>query len=147
MDQCAAAPAGLESLLQSADPGLAAGPWVCSSDAAVSQAVSDFQGTVRQDGIGPGLRTYARTRDFLLYMDGQAPMALADANRHFTEHPIEGSFEETSRAGSADGSVAYVAGDFTDTKQGVGHAYVQLWQYEARVANWGLRILSFKASR
>ena len=144
MEQCAAGPAGLETLLGSSDLSLAAGTWVCSADAAVNQAIGDFQGTVRQDGLGPGLRTYARTRDFLFYGDGQAPMGLADANRHFTDRPILGAFQEASRAGSADGSLAYCAGDFTDAKQGGSHAYVQIWQYEARVANWGLRVLLIK---
>jgi len=147
MEQCAAGPAGLESLVGSSDLSLSAGPWVCSFDAAVSQGVGDFQDTVRQDGIGPGLRTYARTRDFLFYMAGQAPMGLADANRYFTDRPILGAFQEASRARSADGSLAYCAGDFTDSKEGSSHAYVQIWQYEARVANWGLRILSINSLR
>jgi hypothetical protein len=109
--------------------------------AAVSQAISDFQSTAAQDGIAAGLRTYARTPDFLFYGDHTGPLGLADANHYFTAHPVLGTLEEKSRIRSADGTLAYCAGEFTDVKLRGGHAYAQIWQYEARVANWGLRVL------
>jgi hypothetical protein len=112
-----------------------------AADAAVSQAITDFQSTAGQDGIAAGLRTYARTRDFRFYTDQQAPMGLADANQYFTDHPILGTCEEESRMRSADSTLAYCAGVFTDTKRRSGHAYAQIWQYEPRVASWGLRVL------
>jgi hypothetical protein len=112
-----------------------------AADGAVSQAIADFQGTARQDGIAAGLRTYARTGDFLFYGDHTAPLGLADANRYFTHHPILGVCQEESRIHSADSTLAYCAGELTEVKQGSGHAYAQIWQFEPRVANWGLRVL------
>jgi hypothetical protein len=112
-----------------------------AADAAVSQAITDFQSTAGQDGIAAGLRTYARTLDFRFYTDHQTPMGLADANQYFTDHPILGTCEEQSRIRSADSSLAYCGGVFTDVKRRSGHAYSQIWQYEPRVANWGLRVL------
>ena len=42
---------------------------------------------------------------------------------------------------SADSTLAYCGGVFTDANRRSGHAYAQIWQYEPRVANWGLRVL------
>jgi hypothetical protein len=53
------------------------------ADHALDLSMQDFQNTARQDGIAPALRTYARTADFLLYTDGEAPLELAAANRFF----------------------------------------------------------------
>ena len=103
--------------------------------------MTDFQSTAGQDGIAAALRTYARTRDFRFYTDTRAPMGLADANQYFTDHPSLGTCEEQSRIRSADSTLAYCGGVFTDLKRRSGHAYAQIWQYEPRVANWGLRIL------
>lgn len=112
-----------------------------AADAAVAQAIADFQNTAGQDGIAAGLRTYARTRDFRFYTDTRAPMGLADANQYFTDHPIVGTCEEDSRIRSADSTLAYCGGVFTEVKRRSEHTYAQIWQYEPRVANWGLRVL------
>jgi hypothetical protein len=48
---------------------------------AATQAMRDFQDTVRENGFAAALRTYARTIDFRLYTDGEAPMGLAAANQ------------------------------------------------------------------
>ncbi|MEP6549489.1 MAG: hypothetical protein ABJD53_18675 [Gammaproteobacteria bacterium] len=115
------------------------------ADEAASRAIADFQGAVREDGLAAGLRTYARTGDFRFYTDHEAPMGLADANVYFTHHSNLGVSREDSRVLSADGSLAYCAGKFTEMKQGSSHDYAQIWQYEPRVANWGLRILLINA--
>ena len=112
-----------------------------AADAAVSQAITDFQSTAGQDGIAAALRTYARTRDFRFYTDTRAPMGLADANQYFTDQPILVTCEEQSRMRSADSTLAYCGGVFTDVRRRSRHAYAQIWQYEPRVANWGLRVL------
>jgi hypothetical protein len=112
-----------------------------AADGAVDQAIADFQGTAAQDGIAAALRTYARTRDFLFYGDLTGPLGLADANQYFTDHPILGIYQEGSRIHSADGTLGYCGGEFTDAKRRSGHTYAQIWQYEPRVANWGLRVL------
>jgi hypothetical protein len=137
------APAQAESRLSSeaAAPERASPPPQPAADAAVSQAITDFQRTAGQDGIAAGLRTFARTGDFRFYTDTRAPMGLAAANLFFTDHPILGACEEESRMRSADGALAYCGGVLTDVKRRSGHAYAQIWQYEPRVANWGLRVL------
>ena len=112
-----------------------------AADEAAGRAITDFQGAAQEDGLAAGLRTYARTRDFLFYTDQQAPMGLADANVYFTHHPRLGICREDSRVLSADGSLAYCTGKYADLKQGSTHTYAQIWQYEPRVANWGLRAL------
>ncbi len=116
-----------------------------AADDAADRAITGFQVAAREDGLAAGLRTYARTGDFRFYTDHQAPMGLADANLYFTNHPRLGIYREDSRVRSADGSLAYCAGEFIDTKQRSSHAYAQIWQYEPRVANWGLRVLLINA--
>jgi hypothetical protein len=108
---------------------------------AVRRAMSDFEDTARQDGFAAGLRTYARTADFRLYTDGEVPMGVAEANRYLIVHTMSGAWKEDARGRSADSTVAYSVGELLDAKQRISHAYVQIWQYDPRVANWGLRVL------
>lgn len=135
------AEAGSRLSYEEAPSGQTSPPPQPAAAAAASEAITHFQSTAGQDGIAAGLRTYARTRDFLFYGDHTAPMGLADANQFFTDHPILGVYQEQSRIHSADGTLAYGGGVFTDVKRRSGHAYAQIWQYEPRVANWGLRFL------
>jgi ketosteroid isomerase-like protein len=111
---------------------------------AQSIAASGFQDTAAEDGLAAGLRTYARTADFHFYIDGEAPMALAAANQYLTGHTILGACKEDVRGRSADSTLVYSVGELRDAKQQGSHAYAQIWQYEPRVANWGLRILLIK---
>jgi hypothetical protein len=87
------------------------------------------------------LRTYARTADFRLYLDGEAPMELSAANRHFYDRKLAGRWQERARGRSADSSLAYTVGVLGTAIRPSSHAYVQVWQYASRVANWGLRLL------
>jgi ketosteroid isomerase-like protein len=111
-----------------------------NAEDAASRAILDFQHTVGQDGIAPGLRTYARTTEFRLYTDGSMPMGLAAANQQLTEHPILGDWQDVARGRSTDSTLAYSVGVLNGTRR-QSYAYVQIWQYAPRVANWGLRIL------
>jgi hypothetical protein len=108
---------------------------------AATQAMSDFQDTVRENGFAAGLRTYARTIDFRFYTDGEAPMGLAGANQSLTGHTLIAAWKEDANGRSSDSTIAYSVGVLADSKERSSHAYVQLWQYDPRVANWGLRIL------
>jgi ketosteroid isomerase-like protein len=108
---------------------------------AVSRAISDFEDTSRQDGFAAGLRTYARTLDFRLYTDGEAPMGVSAANRYLTAHTVVGTYQEDARGRSADSTLAYSVGELRDAQQRSRHAYAQIWQFDPRVANWGLRVL------
>lgn len=111
------------------------------ADHALDRAMQDYQNTAPQDGIAPALRTYARTADFRLYIDGEAPMELAAANRYFMDRAVPGPWMESVRKSSADGSLAYSVGVLGGTNRPASHADVQIWQYAPKVANWGLRVL------
>jgi ketosteroid isomerase-like protein len=115
-------------------------PTLIAEDAA-SRAISDFQDSVRLDDFAAGLRTYARTADFRFYTEGEAPMTLGTANRYLTGHPAPGAWQEDVRGRSGDCSLAYCAGVLRDSHQAARHAYTQIWRYDPRVANWGLRLL------
>jgi hypothetical protein len=108
---------------------------------AVSRAISDFQDTTRQDGFPAGLRTYARTADFRFYTDGEVPIGVSAANRYLIAHTVVGAWKEDARGRSADTTLAYSVGELRDAQQRSSHAYVQIWQYDPRVASWGLRVL------
>ena len=113
-------------------------PNLIAEDAA-GHAISDFQGNWA-DGVAAGLRTYARTADFRFYSDGEAPMGLAVANPYLTDHAIRARWQEHARGRSADSTLAYSVGVLVANRQS-SHAYVQIWQYSPKAANWGLRIL------
>jgi hypothetical protein len=111
------------------------------ADHALDGAMQDFQNTARQDGIAPALRTYARTADFRLYIDGEAPMELSAANRYLFDRTFPGTWMEEVHSRSADASLAYSVGVIGGKNRPGSHAYVQVWQYAPKVANWGLRLL------
>jgi hypothetical protein len=115
-------------------------PGLIAEDAP-GHALSDFQNVARQDDVAAGLRTYARTADFRYYTDGQVPMALGAANRYLTARALRGVWQESVRGRSADASLAYGEGMLTEEDRAGSHTYLQVWQYDPRVANWGLRIL------
>jgi hypothetical protein len=115
-------------------------PKLIAEDAA-SQAMSDFQDTSRQDGFAAGLRTYARTTDFRFYTDREVPMGVAAANQYLTGHAILGAWKEEGCGRSADSTLVYSVGVLSDANRQSRHAYVQIWLYDPKVANWGLRIL------
>jgi hypothetical protein len=115
-------------------------PQLLTADA-VGQTMGDFQVTAGQDGFPAGLRTYARTTDFRFYTDGEAPMGLAVAHRYLMGHAIPGAWKDKARGRSADSTLAYSVGELGGANQRSSYAYVQIWQYDPRVANWGLRIL------
>ncbi|HEV7610389.1 MAG TPA: hypothetical protein VGO37_00765 [Steroidobacteraceae bacterium] len=113
------------------------------ADDGLSQAISDFQGTSGKDGFAAALRTYARTADFCFYTDGQAPLGLAASNHYLSDHIGLGEWNDDARGRSADSSLAYSVGVLSDAKRHNSYAYVQIWQYSPKAANWGLRILLF----
>jgi hypothetical protein len=111
------------------------------ADDAGGGALSDFQNAARQDGVAAGLRTYARTADFRYYTESQAPMALGAANRYLSAKDLQGTWQESVRGRSTDASLLYTAGIMSALRLEGSHVYLQVWQYDSRVANWGLRIL------
>jgi ketosteroid isomerase-like protein len=114
-------------------------PTLVAADA-VGRAILDFQGTAAGDGLPAGLRTYARTMDFRFLAQGEAPFGLTAAVAYLIDHTIHGAWTERARGRAADSSLAYSVGEFGEANKAV-YAYVQIWQYDPKVANWGLRIL------
>jgi hypothetical protein len=107
--------------------------------ARIDEARRDFERTAQQDGLAAGLRTYARDGDFRFYVEGQAPQGAGPANQYLAGSAVA-SWTEDARGRSADATLAYSVGRFTNAKKGGQHAYLQIWQYDPKVANWGLRI-------
>lgn len=114
-------------------------PALVAADA-VGRAIRDFQGTAADDGFPAGLRTYARTMDFRLLAEGEAPLGLAAAAAYLSGHTVHGAWTEKARGRAADSSLAYSVGEFGEANKTL-YAYAQIWQYDPKVANWGLRIL------
>jgi hypothetical protein len=127
-----------------ARPAPYAPPQSLVSEDAAGVAVLDFQETCRQEGFAAALRTYARTADFHFYTNGEMPMGVAAADRHLAAHPVPavlGAWQEVGRGRSLDSSLLYTVGVLGTSNPRNSYAYVQIWQYAARVANWGLRVL------
>jgi len=116
-------------------------PAKLAADDAAGRTLGKFQDTAQQDGIAAALRTYARNGDFLFYTDGQSPLGIAAANAYFDARASAGTWKEFARGRSADSAMMYSIGEFTESVKHGTHAYVQIWQYDPKVANWGLRIL------
>lgn len=108
---------------------------------AAGHALSDFQATAQEDGLAAALRTYGRDTEFLFYTDDQSPAGIWTAVAYLTTHAIGGAWKEEARGQSADSTLMYSLGELTDDKRHATHAYVEIWQYAPKVANWGLRML------
>jgi hypothetical protein len=122
-------------------PGKPRAPGPLSAGGAIERAMADFQRTAQQDGLAAGLRTYARDGDFRFYIQGASPMNAGAASDLLKQASALGSWSENARGRSSDGSLAYSVGQYTDAKKGGRHSYLQIWQYDPKVANWGLRLL------
>lgn len=108
---------------------------------AADHALSDFQATAQEDGLAAALRTYGRDTEFLFYTDEQSPAGIWAAVAYLTTHAVGGAWKEVARGQSADSTLMYSLGELTDEKRHATHAYVEIWQYAPKVANWGLRML------
>jgi hypothetical protein len=106
--------------------------------AGLDQARRDFERTAQQDGFAAGVRTYARDGDFRFYAEGEAPKDAGAANRYLADRKAS-SWSEDAQDRSADAALAYSVGRFSSGRSSQ-YAYLQIWQYDPKVANWGLRI-------
>ena len=140
-----AAPSSVEPKLHPAQAPFTAAdppPSTALSHDVASHAVRDFQSTMQRDGFASALRNYARRTDFRLYTDGQIPIdGVAAASSFLNAHAITGSWTEAARGRSADSTLMYCVGELTDSGHQNTHAYVQIWQYDPKAANWRLRVL------
>lgn len=108
---------------------------------ALGQAMKEFTATVTEEGLAAGLRTYGRNNDFMLYLDGEAPFPGVDAaNSHLVAHPVTANPTQSAARRSGDSSMAFSWGRFV-TERTSASGYLQVWQYDPKVANWGLRLL------
>jgi hypothetical protein len=124
---------------------MATPPAVVVEDAA-RQAMQDFQVVVQQNGFPAGLRTFALIGPFRLYLEGAPSAAVTPATVALGKGWTVGAWKEITRGLCADPAMSYSVGAFTNDKQRSRHAYVQIWQYDPRIANWGLRVLLIKAA-
>ena len=116
-------------------------PILVTHDAA-GHAVGDFRDTAQRDGLAAALRTYGRDHDFLFYTNAQFPIGgVGPASAYLDAHAIAGTWIEKARGRSTDLTLAYSVGVLTGRNEHSTHAYVQIWQYDPKVANWGLRVL------
>ncbi len=105
-------------------------------------AVGEFEQTAQHDGFAAALRTYALDAGFRLYVDGWPPFEGAGVASAFLEsHPLAGAFVPSKRVKSRDGSLVFAVGALVGPAHQPARTYVEIWQYDARVANWGLRLL------
>jgi len=113
---------------------------------APSHAISDFQAAVQSAGFAAALRTYGRNGDFRFYTDDRPPMdGVPAASDYLAAHPLTGTFRQIARGSAADSTLLYSVGEIAGSHDLSTHSYVQIWQYDPKVANWGLRILLIDA--
>jgi hypothetical protein len=105
------------------------------------RAARDFQFAATENGLAAAVRTFARNGDFRLFAAGETPKDNGSANAYLNESPGVTTWTESDHGRSADSTLTYSVGEFTSQKKARKYAYVQVWQYDSKVANWGLRIL------
>jgi hypothetical protein len=106
-----------------------------------ARAARDFQIVATENGLAAAVRTFARNGDFRLFAGGETPKDNGSANAYLKESPGVTTWTESDHGRSADSTLTYSVGEFTSQKKARKYAYVQVWQYDSKVANWGLRIL------
>jgi hypothetical protein len=111
------------------------------SEQGATRALEAFQAAVRDEGLAPGLRTYARNDGFRLLLQGAVPMDLSGVDRHLKTGSHRGSWQEARRIASRDAVLLFTRGTFMPAGDTQGAAYAGLWQYDPKVCNWGLRTL------
>ncbi|HEX4509054.1 MAG TPA: hypothetical protein VH328_03215 [Burkholderiaceae bacterium] len=100
-----------------------------------ADAATAFQSVAAREGLGAGLRTYARNEGFRLLLEGQPPMDLARAERQLRTRVVKTAWRAVAHGASLDATLRYEVGALAHG------AYAQIWQYDPRTANWGLRVL------
>lgn len=114
--------------------------WRSIADPAGDAAISQFQDVARDNGLAGGLRTFARNGDFRLYLEGGSAMELGVANKYLDRRPWAGTWQESARGSSPDSTLLYAVGEVALAKGDV-YQYAQVWQFDPKVANWGMKLL------
>jgi hypothetical protein len=117
-------------------------PQILVTRDAAGHAVGDFRDTAERDGLAAALRTYGRNQDFIFFTSAQFPISgVGPASAYLDAHALAGTWVEKARGRSNDSTLAYSVGVLTGRNEQTTHAYVEIWQYDSKVANWGLRVL------
>ncbi len=112
---------------------------------AAAAAIADFERVAREDGIAAGLHTYGLDTGVRLLVRGEEPFeGTGPASAYLEAHRLKGDFVEQARGRSGDGGVVYTTGKLRSEKAAT-HAYLEIWEYDAAVANFGLRLLLLAA--
>jgi hypothetical protein len=119
--------------------------WPPIADDLGARAIGQFQDAARDNGFGGGLRTFARNGDFRLYVEGMNAMGLGAANAYLDKKSPVGTWRESSRGRSPDSTLLFATGELSLTKGG-RYEYAQVWQFDQKVANWGMRMLLLRAA-
>ncbi len=114
--------------------------WHPINEPALDRAVTQFEDAARDNGLSGGLRTFARNGDFRLYLQGMKPMALGPANLYLDHHDLKGTWLDSARGVSADYSLLFAIGEVS-LSRGRRYQYAQVWQFDPKVANWGVKAL------
>lgn len=122
-------------------------PALLEKDAA-GLALDAFERVAEQDGVAPALHVYALDfdRGFHLSID-EVPLAegVGGASRYLTARPLPGHWRDSVRERSVDGTLIYAAGSLEHPLGVLVRRYLQIWQYDPKVANFGLRVLWMSA--
>jgi hypothetical protein len=114
--------------------------WVPISDTAGDAALTQFQVVARDNGLAGGLRTFARNVDFRLYFIDPPALDLNEADKYLQRRSWAGTWLETARGSTPDSTLLIAVGSVT-LARGQPSRYAQVWQFDPKVANWGLRML------
>jgi len=111
------------------------------------RAIDAFGRAAQEDGAAAAMHVYALDRGFHLSIDA-APRTegTAEASINLSAHTLPGAWRESVRDRSADGTLIYAAGALEDARGAITRRYVQVWQYDPKVANFGLRVLFVSAA-
>ena len=114
--------------------------WHAISEEAGDRAISQFHDVAHDNGLAGGLRTFARNGDFRLYVQDIKPMPLAQANTYLNRQPLLGTWRDSARGRSADSTSLFAVGEVS-LHNGANYRYAEVWQFDPKVANWGVRLL------
>lgn len=110
------------------------------SHASGPRAIDEFERVAGDDGVADALHTYALDTGFLL-MGPSTRVTLGRASLYLSEHPWRGVWRDATRESSTDSTLLSATGALVDEHGVVLRRYLQIWQYDPKVANWGLRLL------
>ena len=112
--------------------------------ATLRPTVAAFEQTAATEGTATALHVYLLDAALQLSIDRTATFrGAAEVNPYLLRHPIDGIWHTALLRGSKEGPWVYAEGTLSDPRQRSVRRFLELWQYDPRVANYGLRLLWF----